>query len=309
MAALRSTDFLPKRFQGDSIDGDLARAHFLAFTDYLEAHGLDNPLDDEEFQAVVAIFKRTLHGTARIWIEGKAFQNIANLRSSFLARFSESSSHYALTRQFSELKYSQGDTAEAFLASIRKLALLLNYTELQVRDKFLNALPSECRSAVLMSTDRDADMDVLVEKVQCFFDLQKYPEPENSTKIKTSVPSDSAFSIEDKHSQSADIADLCNKVDSLLNSQARRPASQGDTSSPRQHHNSRDGRRRAPNRPNQSGNRLPFAGVCYYCNTPGHRSRDCFLRRHHQQVQYRPQYRPPSFPPPFMPPPQGQNFQ
>ena len=32
------TDFLPTRFNGESIDSDLATAHFLAFSDYLEAH-------------------------------------------------------------------------------------------------------------------------------------------------------------------------------------------------------------------------------------------------------------------------------
>ena len=37
------TDFLPSRFQGDIIDSDLARAHYLAFTDYLHAHGIDEP--------------------------------------------------------------------------------------------------------------------------------------------------------------------------------------------------------------------------------------------------------------------------
>ena len=307
MAALRSTDFLPKRFQGDTIDGDLARAHFLAYTEYLEAHELDNPADDAAFQAIVAIFKRTLHGTARIWIEGKVFQDLANLRTSFLARFSESSSHYALTRQFSELKYVSGDTAEAFLASIRKIALLLGYTELQVRDKFLNSLPGDCRSAVLMSIDQNANIDVLVEKVQCYFDLQKYPESaDSSSKSKTNAASDNAFPVEARptQSQSADIAELCNKVDSLLESRARQPAKQSENSSSRQRYNSRDSRRRESRRSIQSDSRFPFTGICYYCNTPGHKSRDCFLRRHHQQVQYRP----PSFPPPFMPPPQGQNF-
>lgn len=88
------------------------------------------------FQAVVSIFKRTLYGTARIWIEGKVFQDLPNLRASFLARFSESFSHHALGRQFSELKYIPGDTAAQFLASTSKLTVLLRYDDLQVRNNF-----------------------------------------------------------------------------------------------------------------------------------------------------------------------------
>ncbi|KAJ8038283.1 hypothetical protein HOLleu_15662 [Holothuria leucospilota] len=311
MAELRSTDFLPKRFHGDVINADLARAHFLAFTDYLEAHDLLDPVDDDAFQAVVSTFKRTLHGTTRIWIEGKVFQDLANLRTSFLARFSESSSHYALTRQFTELNYVPGDTAEVFLASIRKLALLLGYTDLQVRDKFLNALPGDCRSAVLMSTDGDANIDELVQKAQCYLDLQKYSESaDTSSKSSASATADNALPTQN---QSSDISDLCNKIDSLLDDRARQPAKQANSSSSsRQRYNSRDSRRQGSRRQFQerSNSRFPFTGVCFYCNTPGHRARDCFLRRHHQQLQYGP----PSFPPPMMEqppmlPPRGPHFQ
>ena len=61
---LRSTDFLPSRFQGDVIDSDLARAHYLAFLDYLNAQGLQEANNLEEFQNLVEIFKRTLRGQA-----------------------------------------------------------------------------------------------------------------------------------------------------------------------------------------------------------------------------------------------------
>lgn len=93
-----------------------------------------------------------------------------------------------MTRQFTELNYVPGDTVEVFLASIRKLALLLGYTDLQVRDKFSNALPGDCRSAVLMSTDGDANIDELVQKAQCYLDLQKYSESaDNSSKSAASA--------------------------------------------------------------------------------------------------------------------------
>ena len=220
MANLRSTDFLPNRFQGDKINADLARAHFLAFTDYLEAHNLHNPADNAQFQAVVSIFKRTLQGTARIWIEGKNFQDLPNLRASFLARFSESSSHHALSRRFSELKYVEGDTAEQFLASIRKLALLLGYTELQVRDKFLAALPSACQSAVLVSTDHNAGIEALVQKAQIYLDLKNSVQSPTPSKVASSAQ-DTALSTQTDNVSSSSIADLCNKIDSMLDSRSR----------------------------------------------------------------------------------------
>ena len=87
---LRSTDFLPSRFQGDVIDSDLARAHYLAFLDYLNAQGLQEPDNPEEYHNLVEIFKRTLRGQARLWIEGKEFVDLITLRDSFVARFSPS---------------------------------------------------------------------------------------------------------------------------------------------------------------------------------------------------------------------------
>lgn len=291
MANLRSTDFLPNRFHGDKINADLARAHFLAFSDYLEAHNLQNPADNAQFQAAVSLFKRTLQGTARIWIEDKIFRDLPNLRASFLARFSESSSHHAFSRQFSDLKYVEGDTAEQFLASIRKLALLLGYTELQVRDKFLAALPSDCQSAVLMSTDQNAGIDALVQKAQIYLDLKKNSSASSPTPTKVASSQHTAMSTQtDVLGLNASIAELCNKIDGLLDSRSRSTNRQDDNNgqSSRQRYNSRDtrqqGLRRRPHtqaRSYQPKPRPRFQGLCFYCNVPGHKAANCFLRQEH----------------------------
>ena len=38
---LRQTDFLPARFSGARLDRNDSTAHFLTFTDYLDAHDID----------------------------------------------------------------------------------------------------------------------------------------------------------------------------------------------------------------------------------------------------------------------------
>ena len=63
-----------------------------------------------KFQAIVAIFRRTLQNVARIWIEGKQFNDIQGLQNSFIGRFSPSSTHYALAKQFRDITYNTGDT-------------------------------------------------------------------------------------------------------------------------------------------------------------------------------------------------------
>ena len=70
---LRATDFLPSKFHGGMINSDLARAHFLAFTDYLYAQGIEEP--ENQVQSLVETFQRTLEGQARLWIEGQIFES------------------------------------------------------------------------------------------------------------------------------------------------------------------------------------------------------------------------------------------
>ena len=169
---LRTTDFLPSRFKGETINSDLARAHFLAFQDYLEAHNIAQPEDNAALLRITNSFKRTLEGQARLWIEGKQFQSFQELRTRFLARFSPSNSHFAKSQEFQALTYTAGDTAEVHLAKITKAAHMLPYNDDQIRDKFLSSLPTQCRSAVLMAAPMDAPLPLLVDKAQCYFDLQ-----------------------------------------------------------------------------------------------------------------------------------------
>ena len=91
---LRQTDFLPNRFSGDTIDRDRCTAHILTFQDYLDAHDYDAS-DAAQLHTIIKIFKRSLQGQARLWIDGKAFDSFDALKSAFIGRLSGTKSKYA----------------------------------------------------------------------------------------------------------------------------------------------------------------------------------------------------------------------
>ena len=169
---LRQTDYLPSRFDGNSRDHDLAVAHFLTFRDYLEAHGLQNPANAAAVNNIISIFKRSLQGQARIWIEGKAFADVEALRTAFIGRFSPSNSQVAKVKEFENITFTQGDSAEIHLQKVRKAADRAGYGDIQIRDKFLSSLPEKCRAAVVMSVPEDAGIQDLVSRAQTYLDLQ-----------------------------------------------------------------------------------------------------------------------------------------
>ncbi|PIK40874.1 hypothetical protein BSL78_22273 [Apostichopus japonicus] len=215
----RPTDFLPSRFQGDVIDADLAEAHYLGFEDYLEVHKLPSQTTPEavaeEFNEICRIFKRTLKGQARLWIENKNFSTIADLRKQFLARFSPGLLPTLNHRHFTALSYTPGDTAQAHLAKISKAAAQLSYGEDQIRDKFISTLPLQCRSAVLMSASPQATIADLVMKVQCYFDLQIQSQPTASSELFMAMH-DKASSVQTPTiSASSEIHELCTKIQEL----------------------------------------------------------------------------------------------
>ena len=172
MAQLRQTDFLPNRFGGATIDRDLCTAHFLSFSDYLEAHNLADPADAAALAKVISIFKRSLQGQARLWIEDKTFDSVGALKAAFINRFSPSKSKFAHVKEFDDLSYAHGTGAEVHLAKIRKIAKRIGYGDTQVRDKFISTLPAKCRAAVIMSAPDNADTTDLVTRAQRYLDLE-----------------------------------------------------------------------------------------------------------------------------------------
>ena len=276
---LRVTDFLPARFQGDTIDADLARAHFLAFTDYLEAHELNGPDEPGEIQDLTQIFIRTLKGQARLWIEGRQFGDLNALRDQFLARFSPSTSYIARSQAFRDLVYVPGKTAEVFLAKISKAALPLGYGDGQVRDKFLSSLPAQCKSAVLMSSPIDAPLADLVTKVQYYFDLNPI---ESQISLEDIAMAKQASDLPDITTPSSEeIKELCGRIETMETKfnkesveRSTRPSGRTDTQDLRHRYHSSDGRAfQSPG--NFQRPRKPL--ICYRCRSPGHIARFCRL--------------------------------
>ena len=288
---LRTTDFLPSRFKGETINSDLARAHFLAFQDYLDAHNIAQPEDNAALLRITNTFKRTLEGQARLWIEGKQFQSFQELRTRFLARFSPSNSHFAKSQEFQALTYTAGDTAEVHLAKITKVAHMLQYNDDQVRDKFLSSLPTQCRSAVLMAAPMDAPLPLLVDKAQCYFDLQS---SQNST---ASAIAADVMTTQDMRKPTAqgktfqsDMQDIVHRMEALESkfTKSEQPKEQARSSRSRnreQRGNFDQNRRRSYNR--SSNQRRRFNSImCDFCSRQGHTWRNCFERLNQRAQSY-----------------------
>lgn len=285
--ALLVTDFLPSRFSGKDLNADLAQAHLLAFIDYLRLHELEEPQDEDALLHIVNTFKCTLQRQARIWIEGKIFESLEDLQTQFVSRFSPSSSRCALTKQFQAVTYIAGETAEVLLSKISKLGRKLHCTDTQIRDRFLGALPSDCRSAVLMAAPEDALLPTLVTKAQCFLDLNNSGEGRNEI----SSSQDTTFAAQNEHScvfpPHSDIKELITKIDNLqtayeredksrntVRSSSRRPPSS------RSRYRSQDNCRFSPrNRPTFSPRVQYYSTiVCNFCGMQGHIYRNCPVR-------------------------------
>lgn len=283
---LRVTDFLPTRFCGDRIDRDLCRAHFYTFVDYLEAHDLHEPADQAELHNVVQLFKRSLQGTARLWIEGKVFETLQDLQTVFVNRFSPSQSQFAHVTQFENITYIPGESAEQHLSKIRQLAQIIGYGDDQVRDKFLSTLPSKCRTAVLMSAP-DNILETIVTRTQCFFDLQdEKASKEVSFSAREVAPAPNS-AIYDEIAQLKDQLQTLN----MAQGEFREPRKLQRDSTPNRNRSNSPSVNRGGKSPNRrtsgshnnlgkdTGRYYRRKIFCDYCLYPGHTWRNCRKRQ------------------------------
>lgn len=194
MARLRVTDFLPKSFDGNTIDYDVCHAHFLSFHDYLIAHDLNEP-NVAEMIRINNIFKTTLVDKARLWAEGKVFNSIANLRDEFLQRFSPAHSNFGHVKYFNSITHIPGQSAEQTLNKIKLAAQRIGYGDQQIKDKFLQVLPPACQAAVIMAAPVDAEVQLLVQRAQQFFDFS----PANGDTVSVSSSKQVSFQTDQVH--------------------------------------------------------------------------------------------------------------
>lgn len=302
MADLRPTDFLPPHFDGETLNRELATSWFLSFQDYLDAHGLQAPDDDDALANVVRIFKGRLSRQARLWVEDQVFQDLDDLKAAFLARFSPTHSDFANVRLFEAITYTHTDTAHQHLCKVRLAAARINYGDPQIRNKFIQTLPSDCQKAVIMASGPNTPVNDLATLAQRYLDISPHVHFSAADQIHaaTSTPATATDVTLDA---------ILKKLDSIHVTQpsSHNPPGQRSTSParsgsphPNRGHNSRntdrqdDHRRRrsqSPSRPRSGDRNRP---PCHFCGRRNHFWRYCY--KFQQQVALG------NLPPDFVPP-------
>ena len=174
---LKVSEFLPDTFQGYSSEN--AMNHFQKYRDYCTIHNLS---DD----AAIERFRLTLTGLPRQWIKDRNFRSLNDLEEAFTRQYSKYKSREALIRALAQFKYVPGTPMEKYLADIKELAGRVGQNSEQIRDHFVNGLPDEMRSSLVMHTY--ADLNELVEKAQKFIELNpKWASPQVSFAITDSI--------------------------------------------------------------------------------------------------------------------------
>ena len=85
----------------------------MKYIDYLNKQNIEN--NDER----ISTFKLTLEDEAREWVEGKVFQNLDDLKTRFLTRFSGLQSRDACIAALRLAELSPGETVEDFVRRLR----------------------------------------------------------------------------------------------------------------------------------------------------------------------------------------------
>ena len=278
---LRQTDFLPNRFSGDTINRDQCTAHILTFEDYLDAHDHDHT-DHTQLPMITKIFKRSLQGQARLWIDNKTFATYTDLKAAFISRFSGTKSKYAHVQEFNAITMGSNESAEIYLQRIRQAATRIGYGETQIRDKFLSTLPAKCRTAILLSLPDTADSEQIASRAQCYLDLD----------VDTSSQREVTFSAQTDEINKLREEIAAIKVEASRNvrgrsrerhsrSPGRRWNSRSTSSDGRKQNHSPFSRNKASYRTDSSRNQYNPKPkiVCDYCLIPGHKWRDCRKRQ------------------------------
>jgi hypothetical protein len=159
-------DFLPSGFSGETLKREHALAHWLSFTDYLRAHELHNPADAATVNNVVSRFQLRLCKAARLWIDGKVFETLDQLKTAFVNRFSAQNSHFANMKLFDGLTNTPGESADIYLNRVRLVAASIGYGDDAIKNKFITTLPNSCQENVIMSAPDGATPDQIARLAQ-----------------------------------------------------------------------------------------------------------------------------------------------
>ncbi|KAK6165822.1 hypothetical protein SNE40_022661 [Patella caerulea] len=213
------------KFEGTQLNRDLALAHFLSFEDFLVYNDDElNPQSVAAIDTLLNIFKQTLKGKARLWIEGRVFRSRQDLKTQFLERFSENKTSYGLHQDFQSFKYETSSTPAENLEALEKLGNQLEVSRAQLKHKFISVLPTNCQQAVAMTTSENTSLSDIQAKVQCYFDVHS----------KTSAVTSKEVSF-----ATSDISSIRDDLDALKLQVASNERSTNRSTSPHMRQNSR----------------------------------------------------------------------
>ncbi|XP_072181937.1 uncharacterized protein [Diadema setosum] len=209
----RQTDFLPTKFSGSRLDYNDCTAHILTFEDYLDVHDIDSDKAGN-LTTILKIFKRTLEGQARLWIDKLTFTTYDDLKTAFTRRFSPAKSTFARVTDFNTMTMTDGESVETFLQRLRQTASYIDYGEKQIKDRLLAALTPDCRAAILMASQTSTTTpDEIAAKAQLFIDLRTDTTPTKEVTFATQ---------DDVDLLSEEISSLRFKTEQKLDSRGRR---------------------------------------------------------------------------------------
>lgn len=322
--AMRPSDFLPDpKFSGENVTHEKAISHWYLFIDYLQMHGLANPVG-AQMQDVTVRFRLSLIGNARLWIQDKVFPDLDAMKEAFIRRFSPTHSEFANVRYFEELSYKQGESAEQYLQRVRIAAQRINYNAEQIRHKYLHSLPQECKRAVAMSAAPDATAEDYANLAQKYLDLGQSQTGSKTVSFVDEVHTTSMMSSSEDNNLRTDMAELRKELKSIeeqlhATQQQQREVRDDRHRSPspgmrrtRGRYQYRDRHRsRSPSRPRSrtpsTDRRCPSpsranysqAPRCFFCHRIGHVWRKCWDYQRLSQPGY--QGNPERFQPPGPP--------
>lgn len=140
-----------------------ATAHFYNFQDYIAEQVRVAAAGDaiRNAPAQIGIFKLTLRGAARRWIEPLEFATVNALRTAFLARFSSDNTREQDIECLADVKLRPDETVNAFTDRLTQAAARLQFGNDFTKDWFIGGLPTQMR--LFVKSNNPADLSNAVK--------------------------------------------------------------------------------------------------------------------------------------------------
>lgn len=152
-------EYIGTKFSGNKDKQD-AEPHMLAFDDYVQALGAVGA----PYAQLLSLFKRTVQGKARMWLERHSSSNLKELKDAFLKHFGKVNSPDVDRDLFLKARLQPGVPAQEYLYELRSKASALNYDEAMVQYKFFEGLPASYKQ--ILRTLKHEPVDELLKYVE-----------------------------------------------------------------------------------------------------------------------------------------------